>query len=187
MRDSAACLGGAFFPWMCAGVGDPWGWTLFGEDADWGVVTHDLLPKSGFWALRVAYAPIRLPERVTWTSGLESIEIAVRSLYNDIDLEDCTMRVMFGSGGQFMGQMRGWRDVAVSCAPGETVAVTLPIWNEVTRKALAAGLPAVCRCHLFDPSGFRVLTHDIRILPETLATGGGEHVVIGPDANLTEV
>lgn len=187
MRESDACLGGAFFPWMCSGAGDPWGWTLFGEDADWGVVTHDLLPKPGFWALRVVYAPVRLPESVRWVSGSDGVTVVVRSLYNGIDLAECTFRTMMGNGGLFMGQMRQWRDIEVSCPPGGCASVTIPIWNEVTRKALEAGLPAICRCHVLDPSGFRVLTHDIRILPESLTEDAEEHVVIGPDANLTEV
>ncbi|MBF0246172.1 MAG: hypothetical protein HQL31_13045, partial [Planctomycetes bacterium] len=50
MRGEPTCLGGAYFPWICAGAGsgpegNPWGWVRWAEDADWGPITADLLPK----------------------------------------------------------------------------------------------------------------------------------------------
>ena len=41
MRAEPTCLGGAYFPWICAGAGkgpdgNPWGWVRWCEDADWG-------------------------------------------------------------------------------------------------------------------------------------------------------
>ena len=70
MRGDPTCLGGAYFPWLCGAAGDnPWGWTVWAEDNDWGVVTADLLPKPFFWALRVLFSPVWFPERLTWCRG----------------------------------------------------------------------------------------------------------------------
>lgn len=211
MRDDPRCLGGMFFPWMCAAAGDPWGWTFWGEDADWGVVTHDLDLKPGFWALRVLYSPVLLPDRAVWTEGAASVTIPVRSLYHTRDLADCVLRTQMAAGGSFMGQMRHWKDIEIACPPGAAAMVEIPIWNEVTRKALAEGQPAVCRCALLEPDGYRPLTHDILLLPEAVAkameketevgvagsattamgpassTAGGGAIVVGPDADLADV
>jgi hypothetical protein len=184
MRDDPACLGGAFFPWMCSGSGDAWGWMLWGEDADWGVVTHDLLPKPSFWALRVIYSPVILPQRTTWKPGQTELVLPVRNLYNAIDLSACTFRTMLGGGMPFIGQLRAWKDIPVSCAPGESVEVRVPIWNEKTLEALNSGSPAVCRCVILDPKGYRPITADVLIAPESLQDGRDAEVPIGPDANL---
>lgn len=187
MRDDPHCLGGAFFPWMCSGSGDPWGWMLWGEDADWGVVTHDLLPKPYFWALRVQYAPVVLPGQVIIKPGDESIRITVRSLYNEFDLSECVFRTMMGRGGKFMGNLRRWRDVEVACPPGESVETALPLWNDQTRQDLEAHLPCVCRCIVLEPSGYRAITHDILLIPESLAGASGNDVPVGPDANIANL
>ena len=182
MRDDPTCLGGFYFPWMCAGAGDPWGWTLWGEDADWGVVTHELLPKPGFWALRVAYSPIRLPARVTWRPGQTELTLPVRSLYHRTDLAECTFRTMMGGGPPWMCMLRDWQDVPASCPPGGESEVAVPIWNEASLEALAAGRPIVCRCIVLDGSGYRPITHDVLVVPESADDDADAPMPIGPDA-----
>lgn len=189
MRQDPTCLGGAYFPWLCAGMSsgpedNPWGWVRWGEDADWGVVTADLLPKPFFWALRVLYSPVWIqPDRVFWKQRQRKIEIAFSNQYNGIDLKDCTVRTMMGGGGKYRGQMREYRDVEVCCPPGETVVAKVPLWNEATRRALAQGAAAVCRITILDPRGFRPLTKDIQIVPEAQRESV-QPMPIGPDAIL---
>jgi hypothetical protein len=184
MRDDPSCLGGAYFPWLCSGTGDnPWGWVRWGEDADWGVVTADLLPKPAFWALRVLFSPVQFSRRVIWKKGEKNIKVDLRNLYNQIDLKDCTLRVMMGKGGNYMGQMRMWKDIPVACAPGKKKTITIPLWNQPTREALESGAPIVCRCTVLDPTGFRPLTHDIIVVPEKRAKVD-DIMPIGPDAIL---
>jgi len=182
MRDDPTCLGGAYFPWLCSGTGDnPWGWVRWGEDADWGVVTADLLPKPGFWALRVIFSPVRFPERLQWRTGQTELEFEVTNGYNSIDLEQCTLRTMMAGGGKWMGSMRSWQDVPVACPPGETATVRIPIWNPQTLAGLGAGLPVVCRCTLLDPTGFRPITADIIVEPPEVGAKS-QAMPIGPDA-----
>ena len=200
MRDDPACLGGAYFPWLCAGAGtpwggprrgnwpwswtqpgNPWGWVRWGEDADWGVVTADLLPKPAFWALRVLFSPVQFPERLPWKPGQTEIVFEARNGYNAIDLKDCTLRTQMGGGPPWMGMLRDWQDVSMAGAPGETATLRIPIWNEGSLKTLQAGSPIVCRCTLLDPQGFRPITADILVVPET-AGKTDEAMPIGPDA-----
>jgi hypothetical protein len=223
MRDDPACLGGAYFPWLCAGAGtggrgsggraklplslirgkdgsagaspsqesfalppgvgggNPWGWVRWGEDADWGVVTADLLPKPAFWALRVLFSPVGFPERLAWKPGQTELVFEVRNGYNAIDLKDCVLRTQMGGGPPWMGMLRDWQDVPMAGAPGETATLRIPIWNPGSLKTLEAGSPIVCRCSLLDPFGFRPITADILVIPE--ATGEAEAAMpIGPDA-----
>ncbi len=185
MRDDPTCLGGAYFPWLCSGAGNnPWGWVRWGEDADWGVVTANLLPKPAFWALRVLFSPIQFPDRVMWRDGQTEISFEITNHYNSIDLEQCTLRTMMAGGGKWMGQMRLWRDIPVSCPPGETTKVSIPIWNPQTLDALKSKMPAACRCILLDPSGFRPITADIIIIPESIDNKDKTAIPIGPDAKL---
>jgi hypothetical protein len=165
MRDDPTCLGGAFFPWMCAGAGDPWGWTLWGEDADWGVVTHDLTPKSAFWVMRVAYSPVVLPDRITWHAGEKELRIPVRSLYNRHDLAECTFRTQMGGGPPWMGMLRAWKDIPIACPPGGAVEAVVPIWSADSQRTLESGQPIICRCIVLDPTGYRPITHDIVVVP----------------------
>ena len=182
MRDDPMCLGGAYFPWLCSGVGNnPWGWVRWGEDADWGVVTADLLPKPAFWAMRVLFSPVWFPEKVIWEDDRKEIEFEILNTYNNIDLKQCTLRTMMGRGGRWMGQMREWKDVSITCAPGKKAKVRIPIWNSNTREDLKNGAPAVCRCILLDPTGYRTITSDIIIVPRKIKKL--ETVIsIGPDA-----
>jgi len=184
MNDDPACLGGAYFPWLCSGGGDnPWGWVRWGEDADWGIVTADLLPKPNFWALRALFSPVQFPARYAWKKGAKALVFKVRNGFNSIDLADCTLRTMMGGGGQWMGQMRSWQDVAMRGKPGREATIRIPIWNRGTLHSLHEGLPVVCRCILLDPRGFRVLTTDIVVTPPKINT---KHAAmpIGPDAEL---
>lgn len=183
MRDDPTCLGGAMFPWMCSGSGKAFGWTRWAEDADWGVVTSDLMPKPEFWALRVMYAPIVLPARLVWSKGQTTLKFSIRNLYNNIDLKDCKFRVMMGGGLPFITFMRHWKDIPILCAPGKTEMVEIPLWNDSTLKALENNSPIVCRCTLLDPKGFRPLTHDILVIPETI-DNYSEAMPIGPDAEI---
>jgi hypothetical protein len=189
MRSDPTCLGGAYFPWLCCGSGkgpggNPWGWTRWGEDADWGVVTADLTPKPFFWALRVLFSPVWLPQRLTWKPGETELRFEVANQYNQIDLKDCTLRVQMGPAGRWCGMVREFTDIAVTCAPGATCEVRIPIRTAPTLKGLESGQPAVCRCHLLDPRGFRPLTHDILIVPEKIGGADATAMPVGPDAVL---
>jgi len=185
MRDDPTCLGGAYFPWICASSGDPAGWMRLGEDADWGVMTSDLLPKPFFWAMRVIFSPVRFPDRLSWRPGQDELVFEITNGYNAIDLRDCTLRTQMAGGGNWMGQMRSWRDVPVACAPGESVEVHLPIWDKGTMAALKSGSGVVCRCSLMDPKGFRAITHDIVVVPAEADEEGDDGTMpIGPDAVL---
>jgi len=182
MRDDPTCLGGAYFPWLCAGAGNnPWGWVRWGEDADWGVVTADLLPKPAFWALRVLFSPVQFPEKLSWEEGQKELAFEVTNGYNSIDLSECTLRTMMGGGGEFMGIMGRWRDVPISGAPGEVATVRIPIWNPGSMEALERGAAIVCRCILLDPDGFRPITADILVVPKEKGEVKSA-MPIGPDA-----
>lgn len=183
MRDDERCLGGAYFPWLCAGVGDPWGWVRWGEDADWGVVTSELLPKPAFWAMREIFSPVQFPERVAWQKGQREIEFEIHNRYNSIDFRDCELRVMTGGGPPYMGQMRSWRKVELSAKPGATARVRAPLWVKRSIEALEEGLPCVMRCVFLDPSGFRPIMADVLVIPEKI--GDKEDVMpVGPDAQM---
>jgi len=190
MRDEATCLGGAYFPWLSCGAGsaeggNPWGWVRWGEDADWGVVTADLLPKPFFWALRVLFSPVWFPARVNWEPGDTELRFTVENQYNAIDLEDCTLRVQQNLDGAYMTMMRKFKDVPMTGAPGESAEVCIPIEERIL-DGLEQGRFGVCRCTLLDPSGFRPVTAEIYVVPET---GSGKEVdrtmTIGPDAVIT--
>jgi len=156
MREDPTCLGGAYFPWIASGSGDQWGWMRWGEDADWGVVMGDLTPKPAFWGMRSIFSPIQFPRRVSWAPGQQEISFEIANGFNSIDLAECTLRTQMGGGPPYLGQMRSWKDVPVSGAPGETVAVKVPLWNPQSRAALEGGAPVVCRCTLLDPWGHHV-------------------------------
>lgn len=144
-------------------------------------MTAALLPKPFFWALRVLFSPVAFPERLPWRQGQTDIAFAVHNGYNSIDLAECTLRTMMAGGPPWMSMMRDWRDVPVSGAPGEDALVRIPIWNDDTRNTHDAGSPALCRCILIDPTGFRPLSADIVLVPETRGTPAAP-MPIGPDA-----
>ncbi len=183
MRQDPTCLGGAYFPWLCAGAGknNPWSYVRWGEDADWGIVTADLLPKPAFWAMRVLFSPVYFPQRLRWMKGETELKFEVENQFNSIDLKDCTLRTQMGGGGRYMGQQRVYQDVPMICPPGQKGEIRIPMWNEATVKALEEHNPVVCRLHLLDPKGFKVLVHDILVLPEMVKTSEGE-LPVGPDA-----
>ncbi|MCX7934325.1 MAG: hypothetical protein N3A66_03595 [Planctomycetota bacterium] len=185
LRSEPSCLGGAYFPWLCAGAGrNPWGWVLWAEDNDWGVVTADLLPKPYFWALRVLFSPVWFPERVAWQKGTKEIRFRVVNHFNAIDLKDCTLRTQMGGSGGWMGCLRDWRDVSVSCPPGEEREIAIPIWNEGSLRCLEKGETICCRCTLLAPDGFRVITADILVAAAAAGRSGDSAILIGPDAEL---
>lgn len=180
MRSEPSCLGGAYFPWICGAAGDnPWGWTVWAEDNDWGVVTADLLPKPFFWAMRVLFSPVWFPERVAWKAGQTSISFEVVNQYNTIDLADCKLRTMMAWAKN--ASTREWRDVPVACPPGARATVTIPIWSQQALESLTQGIITIVRVVLLDPKGFRPITHDIRVTPETVATDTTKELLIGPD------
>lgn len=181
MRNDPTCLGGAYFPWICGAAGDnPWGWIVWAEDNDWGIVTADLLPKPVFWAMRVLFSPVWFPERVSWKQGQTSISFEITNQYNAIDLKDCTVRTMMSwSKG---ASTRQWQDIPVTCAPGATTTVEIPIWSPEAQKSLERDIVTVCRIVLLDPSGFRPITHDILITPEVVKQDENKELLIGPDA-----
>ena len=181
MRNEPTCLGGAFFPWICGAAGDnPWGWVVWAEDNDWGPVTADLLPKPFFWGMRVLFSPVWFPERVTVKPGATVIRFEVTNQYNAIDFADCTLRTLMGWGGWVAA--RDWRDIPVSCPPGETRTIEIPLWNPSTQEAMKKGVPSVLRVYLLDPKGFRPITADILLIPEKDKEQKPEKLRIGPDA-----
>ena len=180
MRDDPTCLGGAYFPWIACGAGDPWGWERWGEDADWGVLTQDLTPKPAFWGMRVIFSPVIFPERVPWKPGDTAITFPVRNLYNRWDLAECTLRTQMKAGPRWMGMMRDWQDIPMQGAPGTTAEVTIPLWDEGTLKLLNEGTPGCLRCTVLDPNGFRAIMADVLVIPEETEVKE-EGVVIGPD------
>jgi hypothetical protein len=189
MRHDPTCLGGAYFPWLSCGAGEgpegnPWGWTRWGEDANWGVVTADLMPKPEFWALRVLFAPVWFPARVSWKKGDEFIKFDVTNHYNSIDLSECVLRTQQNSGGTWMCMVRSFRDVEVSCAPGETVEVKIPIWHDGLKESLENGNFGYCRCNFLAPDGFCPVKADILIIPEDMQKKDEMGMPIGPDAIL---
>ncbi|MEX2606742.1 MAG: glycoside hydrolase family 2 TIM barrel-domain containing protein [Kiritimatiellia bacterium] len=185
MRHEPGCLGGAYFPWLCGGAGagsegNPWGWVRWGEDADWGVVTADLMPKPIFWALRVLFSPVWLPDRMEW-QGEDALCFTVWNQYNAIDLSDCTLRVQQNPGGLYAGMMRHFTDVPMTGRPGEKAEVTLPLEPAVL-KGLRAGNWAVVRCTVLDPKGFRPVMADILVVPPQGNATQNDLMNIGPDA-----
>ena len=189
MRHDPSCLGGAYFPWLCAGVGkspeeNPWGWTRWGEDANWGVITADLLPKPQYWSMRVLFAPVWFPSRVSWKIGDEYISFQISNHYNSINLSQCTLRIQQNSGGTWMCMVRDFKDIKLSCAPGETIEAKIPIWHEGLKKSLQNGNFGYCRCTLLDPSGFCPVKADILIIPEDMQQKDEIGMPIGPDAIL---
>ena len=184
MREDPTCLGGAYFPWLPAGAGDnPWGWVRWGEDANWGIVTADLLPKHQFWGMRVIFSPVSFPERISWKKGEKEISFEIANQYNSIDLSECTLRVMLNAGGKWMTMVRDWEDVPVSGAPGKTITVTIPLNHEGTLSGLENGNIALCRCIFLDPKGFSPITADILIIPAEIKESNNL-MPIGPDAEL---
>ncbi|MCK5844324.1 MAG: hypothetical protein KAG97_06425, partial [Victivallales bacterium] len=187
MRFDPTALGGAFFPWMCAGAGvgpedNPWGWTRWGEDANWGVVTADLLPKPQFWALRVLFSPVWLPERVEWKAGDDAVKFKIMNQYNSIDLNECVFRIQMNAGSRYCCMLRKYSDVTIDCPPGETAELSIPL-EESVKQALTEGNWALCRITMLDPNGFSPLTADMQILPENFKTDiDNSEMPIGPDA-----
>ena len=180
MRDEPTCLGGAYFPWICSAAGDnPWGWTVWGEDNDWGVVTADLLPKPFFWALRVLFSPVWFPASIPWRTGDTSVRFSITNQFNAIDLSDCKLRAMLGWAKS--PSTRDWRDLTVSCPPGESCTVEVEIWPQLSFDSLNLGIPTVLRIVLLDPKGFHTLTTDIMLVPEKVAKDTKGELFIGPD------
>ena len=178
MRGDRTCLGGAYFPWICSGAGNnPWGWVVWAEDNDWGILTADLLPKPGFWAMRTLFSPVWFPSRLEYKGG-DELAFEVQNQYNQIDLKDCTIRTMMG-WGLSGGPMR-WRDIPFACPPGETRTLRIPLWSEDAKKSLQSGIVTLVRVFLMDPKGFRPLTHDILVVPEKVAQDKPQ-LLIGPD------
>jgi len=189
MRHDQTCLGGAYFPWLCCGVGkgtegNPWGWTRWGEDANWGVVTADLLPKPQFWSMRVLFAPVWFPNRVSWKKGDKYISFKITNHYNSIDLSECILRTQQNIGSTWMSMLRDFKDIDISCAPGETIEIKIPLWSKGMEKSLEDGNFTYCRCTLLDPSGFCPVKADILIIPEDMQQKDEMGMPIGPDAIL---
>jgi hypothetical protein len=190
LRSEPTCLGGAYFPWLCAGAGsatagNPWGWVRWGEDADWGVVTADLLPKPLFWAMRVLFCPVWFPQRVVWHPGDTEIRFPVHNQFNAIDLSSCILRTQQNAGGKWMTMTRQFRDVPMSCPPGKSCEIRIPIWNDGMLAALGKGGFGLCRCSLLVPDGFRPVTVDILVVQAAAEVTTAEAAMpIGPDAVL---
>ncbi len=162
MHDDPTCLGGAYFCWIAAGAGDQWGWVRWGEDADWGILTGDLMPKPSFWALRELFCPVRFPDHVVWQPGSKEVKISIRNDYNGLDFSDLTFRLM-RTAPAWGSMCRIFEDIPVSCPPGETVTVTLPMENTA---GLDEGATSICRFIVLEPSGFRTIMADVLVISE---------------------
>lgn len=179
MRDDPTCLGGAYFAWIGAGAGDQWGWVRWGEDADWGVVTGDLLPKPAFWAMRWLFSPVVFPDHIVWKKGQKEAVITVHNAYNGIDFSECTFRLLLG-GTAWGSMMREFKDIPVSCAPGQSVDITIRMPQA---KGLDEGGTALCRFVVLEPSGFRAIMADVLVMSEeNAAVRTAAPMPIGPDA-----
>jgi len=189
MRGEPTCLGGAYFPWIssasAAGAeGNPWGWMLFGEDNDWGVMCADLTPKPFFWAMRVAYSSVQFPRRLAWRKGQKDINFEIQNQFNSIDLSECTLRVQFGNAGPWMTCVRPFTDVPVSCPPGARATVRIPLPDEGWLRRLDEGRSALVRYTLLDPGGFKVIVAETLVLSGDAVQSGDQLMPIGPDAVL---
>ena len=189
MRSERTCLGGAFFPWICAAAGsgpegNPWGWMRFGEDADWGVMCADLTPKPFFWAMRVAYSPVQFPKRFAWQKGQRDINFEIENQFNSIDLSECVLRVQSARASIWMTCIRPFIDVPVSCPPGGRVTLRIPLPDDQWRAHLDGGNSAMVRCTLLDPKGFKVIVAETLVLSGDAVQAGDQHMPIGPDAVL---
>jgi hypothetical protein len=187
MRGEPTCLGGAFFPWICAAAGagpegNPWGWMRFGEDNDWGVICADLTPKPFFWAMRAAYSPVQFPRRLAWQKGQGDINFEIENQFNSIDLSQCTLRFQFALAGIWMTCIRSFTDVPVSCPPGGRVTVRLALPDKNWLKELDGGRSALVRCTLLDPRGFKVIVAETLVLSGDAVKAGDQLMPIGPDA-----
>lgn len=187
MRDSPSCLGGTYFPWLCAGVGEytegnPWGFVRWAESADWGVVTADLLPKPMFWALRIGYSPVYpFPSRLYWNEGETSIKFKLRNSYNSIDFKDCHLRVYRSTGSGWMHMMNNFLEVPLECAPGKNVDVEIPL-TKGQLEGLEKGGFAFFRCIFTDPKGFSPIKADILVYNRTMQKELPAPFPVGPDA-----
>ena len=190
MRHDPTCLGGSYFPWLCAAsyadTDNPgWCWGRFAEDCNWGVVTPDLLPKPQFWSLRVLLSPVWFPERVSWQKGDSCIRFQLQNQYNAVNLSECTFRTQMEVGGIWMSMVRNFKDIKLAAKPGETITAEIPIWRESVRKALDAGSLGYCKITFLDPKGFCPVKADILIIPEVMQQKDSAGMPIGPDAVLS--
>jgi hypothetical protein len=187
MRGEPTCLGGAYFPWISSSAGagpegNPWGWMRHGEDADWGVVCGDLTTKPFFWAMRVAYSPVRFPRRLAWQKGQRDINFELENQYNRIDLSQCALRAQFAHAGKWMTMLRQFTDVPVACPPGGRVTVRLALPDAQWLEHLDGGKSIMVRCTLLDPRGFKATTAEILVLSGDAVRAGDQLMPIGPDA-----
>ncbi len=127
---------------------------------------------------------MKFPARAVWKKGTDSFTVTFTNQFNAINLKDCILRTQQAPGGIWMSMMRQFRDVPVSCSPGETVVLHIPVWNEDSRKALDGGGFVCCRCTLLDPKGFLVITADILVMPESGGKTKDDEMPMGPDASL---
>lgn len=188
MRDDRNCLGGAYFPWLCCGAGEggkdanPWGYISWGESADWGVVTADLLPKPTWWVLRKAYSPVALPKILFVKPGATNVTFRTHNFYNSIDLKDCELRVHRSSGNTWMSMMDCYTVVPMSCKPGEDCEITIPLTKgqvAAIKKTDDRNGFAFIKMWILDPKGFRPILEDLFVFPETRRAefeGGGSGV-----------
>ena len=161
MRHEESCLGGAYFPWMSGGssfsLGHPFSWTVLSEDCDWGVMTPELLPKPNFWVLRNLLTPVWFPDEIEWFEGDDGITFELWNQYNDINLNECTVRISPVNSTFY------WTDISINLAPGERKIIAVPFWDDGDRRALLKGHEVLFRLSLIDPNGFVSTTKDITI------------------------
>lgn len=185
MRETPSCLGGTIFPWLsCAATTtegeNPWGWMRYSEDADWGVVTANLLPKPEFWALRNEFSPVHFPRKIQLSND-GPVEIPLQNQFNSINLEDCTFRVQTAVATPWMTMQRNFTDIPVSAKPGETGILRVEL-NDEQKQSLHDGGAVMIRVTLLKPDGFRVTTVEMLVFRTEEKNEQQAPVPIGPDA-----
>ena len=154
-----------------------------GRRCELGVVTADLLPKAQFWTLRVLFAPLWFPARVSWKTGDKAVVFTVQNQYNSIDFADYTFRVSLNTGGTWMSMLRRFFDYKVAGRPGAFVKFEIPVGEDM-RRHLDGGGYMCCRIAVLDPDGFCPVKTDILVIPEVMQKKDEQGMPIGPDAIL---
>ena len=171
MEADPTCLGGAYFNWKDAAVGDQWGWTQFGERSSYGIVTPWLTPKPIWWIVRTAFAPVKAPKEVKIDEPGETVSFELDNQMSFTNLRECKVyaRATEGGGNSQGRDVRLWHILHPDIPPNSRGMITVPLDRE--EKNFAAGTPVIIRLTFVDPKGFRIVTTDTRVKP---AWGQGE-------------
>jgi len=171
MESDPTCLGGAYFNWKDAAVGEQWGWTQFGESSTYGIVTPWLTPKPTWWVIRTAFAPIKTPDDVTIDEPGKTVSFEVENQMSFTNLRECKVyaRACEGAGNSPGRDVKQWHILHPDIQPNSRGMITVPLDRE--EKNFNNGTPVIIRLTFVDPRGFRIVTTDTKVRP---AWGAGE-------------